>query len=185
MSPGALSQVLIAFLQGERGKCPQSYGTGQESKPEGLRLSSPHGIPLLNPGFSPAGLDPVAAVPAAPKMPRRLKATLASLGAFMVFCLVTLFVVGKLLGDLSPSDFLSFLHTGPKSPRHSPSTPGVTPPPVPGPNQGFPGTQPRSLSNSRFPRDEACEGNSEGVVVPSPPPPSGALTRGGAAWGLC
>lgn len=55
-------------------------------------------------------------VPAAPKMPRRLKATLASLGVFMVFCLVTLFVVGKLPGDLSPSDFLSFLHTGPKEP---------------------------------------------------------------------
>ncbi|KAF4016192.1 hypothetical protein G4228_007939 [Cervus hanglu yarkandensis] len=43
--------------------------------------------------LSSQGLDPAAVVPAAPKMPRRLKATLASLGVFMVFCLVTLFVV--------------------------------------------------------------------------------------------
>ena len=35
----------------------------------------------------------------------------------MVSCLVALFFVGKLLGDLSPTDFLSFLHTGPKEPQ--------------------------------------------------------------------
>lgn len=114
-SPGAHSQVLVAFLQGERGKCPQSYGIGQESKLRGCgcpaHTAAPPGSWLLS-----AGLDPVAVVPAAPKMSMRLKATLASLGVFMVFCLVTLFVVGKLLGDLSPSGFLSFLHTGPKEP---------------------------------------------------------------------
>ena len=116
MSPGARSQALIAFLQGERDKPSQSYRTGQESKAEGLQLSSPHGSLLPDPGFSPAGLDPVAVVPAAPRMPRRLQATLASLGVFLVSCLVALFIVGKLLGDLSPADFLSFLHTGPKKP---------------------------------------------------------------------
>ena len=59
----------------------------------------------------------------------------------MVSCLVALFFVGKFLGDLNPTDFLPFLHTAPKSPRHTPSLPrGVTPPLVPGPNQGFPGT---------------------------------------------
>lgn len=115
-SPGARSQAPIAFLQGERDKHSQSHGTGQESKPEGLQLSSPHGSLLLDPGFFPAGLDPVAVVPAAPRMPRRLQATLASLGVFLVSCLVVLFIVGKLLGDLSPTDFLSFLHTGPKEP---------------------------------------------------------------------
>ena len=59
---------------------------------------------------------------------------------FMVSCLVALFFVGKLLGDLSPTEFLSFLHTGPKEPQTHPfNSQGVTPPLVPGPTQGFPG----------------------------------------------
>ena len=35
----------------------------------------------------------------------------------MVSCVVALFFVGKLLGDLNPTDFLSFLHTGLKEPQ--------------------------------------------------------------------
>nr|XP_020728574.1 C-type lectin domain family 4 member F [Odocoileus virginianus texanus] len=80
--------------------------------------------------LSSQGLDPVAVVSAAPKMPRRLKATLASLGVFMVFCLVTLFVVAlqhprpaletpayfqELLGDNHTGQFLK----EPDYPYHS------------------------------------------------------------------
>lgn len=91
-----------------RGPCPQPHWTGQEAGSEGLSLS---GF-LLDPGFSPAGLDPSAAVApaAAPNMPRRLQATVAFVVVTVIFSLMVLFIVGKLLGDLNPPAFLSFLH---------------------------------------------------------------------------
>uniref|UniRef100_A0A8C6DF00 C-type lectin domain family 4 member F n=1 Tax=Moschus moschiferus TaxID=68415 RepID=A0A8C6DF00_MOSMO len=66
------------------------------------------------------GLDPVAVVPAAPKMPRRLQATLAFLGVFLVSCLVALFIVGKLLELLGDNHTgHCFLHFLPPDPYHS------------------------------------------------------------------
>uniref|UniRef100_A0AAA9RVQ7 C-type lectin domain family 4 member F n=1 Tax=Bos taurus TaxID=9913 RepID=A0AAA9RVQ7_BOVIN len=58
-----------------------------------------------NVSLSSQGLDPVAVVPAAPRMPRRLQATLASLGVFLVSCLVVLFIV-EFLGDNHTGQFL-------------------------------------------------------------------------------
>uniref|UniRef100_A0A8C2Y281 C-type lectin domain-containing protein n=1 Tax=Capra hircus TaxID=9925 RepID=A0A8C2Y281_CAPHI len=80
--------------------------------------------------LSSQGLDPVAVVPAAPRMPRRLQATLASLGVFLVSCLVALFIV--VLQHPRPAletsayfqEFLGDNHTGqflkePDYPYHS------------------------------------------------------------------
>ncbi|KAJ1078349.1 hypothetical protein K5549_018429, partial [Capra hircus] len=107
------------------------WGTSAEMKEAETRADSVHFCTdNQNVCLSSQGLDPVAVVPAAPRMPRRLQATLASLGVFLVSCLVALFIV--VLQHPRPAletsayfqEFLGDNHTGqflkePDYPYHS------------------------------------------------------------------
>lgn len=65
---------------------------------------------VLDTGVSPTGLDSSAVAPATPKMSRLVRATLAFMVVTIITFLTALFVVGKLLGNLNPTDSLSLLH---------------------------------------------------------------------------
>lgn len=86
-------------------------------EPDSLTVFQPAQHPLtLDTGFSPTGVDSVATASAAPKIPRLIQATPAFMAVTLVFCLVTLFVVGKPPGDPNLTDSLSFQHKVPRAP---------------------------------------------------------------------
>ncbi|XP_073647845.1 C-type lectin domain family 4 member F isoform X4 [Tursiops truncatus] len=94
--PRALVHVCehsLPFPKVKCGKCSQPQRAARRGSPRGgACLPAQHSL-VPDPGFSPAGLDPGAVAPAAPKMPRRLQAILAFLAATVVSSLVALFVV--------------------------------------------------------------------------------------------
>lgn len=70
---------------------------------ESLALSQTTLVPLiLDPGFFPAGMDPVTVAPIVPKMRKLTQSAIIVIAVSVVSFLVAVFVVGKFPGDENP-----------------------------------------------------------------------------------
>lgn len=101
-----VSEYFISLLCDKCGRCSHPRPTGQQTEPEGLTAQPAQHTLLLDSAVSPAGLDSPSVAPAAPKMSRLVQATLAFMVMTIITSLLALFVVGKLLGNLNPTDSL-------------------------------------------------------------------------------
>lgn len=124
-------------LRGKRGWSSHPHQTGQGTEPEGWPCAPALGRTLA----SLAGLDSAAGAPVAPRKLRLAQTTVAVMAVTLVSSLVALIVVGKLLGDLNPTDSLCLPAKGPTHASRIPSAYRL--PGAPGLTQILPGTPPR------------------------------------------